>query len=206
MRVVINDVSLREELLLPHFAKGSSLPLWNCGNWTLGLPVELGKYFVGLGLLGGILGLLLPLLMVYCALKLVLSFLPRTTVEVANNDFRFWKLLVEFYAGRGYRVVEAGLPTAQSLLEMNEDDAEVHALLGRMQFLAGNVAEGEISLRRALEMEPDLISARYHLARLLEAQGQTALAEEEYQRVIDWDTSGQYRKLALEGMQRLEEQ
>ena len=35
-----------------------------------------------------------------------------------------------------------------------------------------------------------------------EAQGQAMLASEEYQRVIDWDLSGQYRKLALAGMQR----
>ncbi len=124
-------------------------------------------------------------------------------IEVAGDDARFQKLLVEFYADRGYRVAEAGLPAAQALLELNEADAEAHALLGRMQFLAGNVTEGEISLRQALELDPDLSSARYHLARLLEAQGQALLASEEYQRVIDWDASGQYRKLALAGMQRL---
>jgi hypothetical protein len=55
-----------------------------------------------------------------------------------------------------------------------------------------------------LELDPDFISARYHLARLLEAQGQATLAAEEYRRVIDWDSSGQYRKLALAGLGRLD--
>jgi tetratricopeptide (TPR) repeat protein len=127
----------------------------------------------------------------------------QAAVEVAADDLRFQKLLVEFYADRGYRVAEAGLPAAQALLEADEEDAETHALLGRMQFLAGNVIEGETALRLALELTPDLISARYHLARLLEAQGQAVLARQEYQRVVDWDRSGQYRQLALDGIQRL---
>jgi hypothetical protein len=41
------------------------------------------------------------------------------------------------------------------------------------------------------------VSARYHLARLLETHGQAAAAQAEYQRVVDWDTAGAYRQLAL---------
>ena len=60
--------------------------MWNCGNGGAGLPFGLGKYVVGLGPSGGILGLLLLLLIVYFAIKLVLSFLPRTNAGVDKND------------------------------------------------------------------------------------------------------------------------
>ena len=60
--------------------------MWNCGNWGIGLPFGLGKYFVGLGPFGGILGLLVLLLILYVATKLVLSFLPRANADVDKND------------------------------------------------------------------------------------------------------------------------
>ncbi len=60
--------------------------MWNCGNWGVGLPFGLGKYFVGLSPFGGILGLLLLLLILYVAIKLVLSFLPRANADVDKND------------------------------------------------------------------------------------------------------------------------
>lgn len=127
----------------------------------------------------------------------------QAAVERAGGDPQFQKLLVQFYAGRSYRLEEAGIPAAEALVEVDEADAEAHALLGWMQFLAGNPAAGETSLRQALELNPDLISARFYLARLLEVQGQAEAAASEYRRVIDWDNSGEYRQLALAGMQRL---
>ena len=127
----------------------------------------------------------------------------QAAVEQAGGDPQFQKLLAQFYAGRSYRLEEAGIPVAEALLELDEADAEAYALLGWMQFLAGNPTAGEMSLRRAVELNPDLISARYYLARLLEVQGQAGPAESEYRRVIDWDSSGEYRQLALAAMQRL---
>ena len=127
----------------------------------------------------------------------------QAAVEWAGGESKFRKLLVEFYAGHSYRLAEAGLPAAEALVEADETDAEAHALLGWIQFLAGNPAAAETSLRHALELNPDLISGRYYLARLLEVQGQTEAAASEYRRVIDWDSSGEYRQLALVAMQRL---
>ncbi len=126
-------------------------------------------------------------------------------LEVAGEDQTEWvqRLLVQFYAERGYRMVEAGLPAASALLEENPTDAELYSWLGWMQFLSGQPIEAETSLRRALELEPDLISARYSLARLLERQGDLGLALTEYRRVIDWDTSGSFRERALKDLQRL---
>ncbi len=130
-----------------------------------------------------------------------------TAVEVTQKDSQSpapWvqKVLAQFYADRGYRIAEAGIPAAEALIEV-DDNAEAQALLGWMQFLAGNPVEGEASLSQALSLDPELIEARYYLARLFEAQGQTELAIAEYERVVDRDTSGEYRELAFEGLRRL---
>ncbi len=127
----------------------------------------------------------------------------QAAVERAGGEPQFQKLLVEFYAGRSYRLEEAGIPAAEALVQMDEADAEAHAWLGWMQFLAGHPAAGETSLRQALELNPALVSGRFYLARLLEVQGQAEAAASEYRRVIDWDNSGEYRQLALAAMQRL---
>jgi tetratricopeptide (TPR) repeat protein len=130
-----------------------------------------------------------------------------TAVEVAQKDSQspvLWvqKVLARFYADRGYRIAEAGIPAAEALLEIDEN-AEAQALLGWMQFLAGHPVEAETSLRQALGLDPELVEARYYLARLFETQGQTESALAEYERVVDWDTSGELRKLAFEGRRRL---
>jgi cytochrome c-type biogenesis protein CcmH/NrfG len=72
-----------------------------------------------------------------------------------------------------------------------------------MLFLAGEPAKSEQALRRALELDSDLISAHYHLARQLEADGQPIAAIEQYQLVVDRDFSGLYRERALKDLQRL---
>jgi cytochrome c-type biogenesis protein CcmH/NrfG len=67
--------------------------------------------------------------------------------------------------------------------------------------LAGAPDGGEPALRRAVELDPNLVSARYHLARWLAVNGQSAQAAAEYQRVIDWDTTGIFRDRALKELQ-----
>ncbi len=123
-------------------------------------------------------------------------------VEVSNNEVAFQRLLAYFYADRGYRLAEAGVPAAQAWVEADKTNAEAHDLLGWMQFLAGAPDGGEPALRRAVELDPNLVSARYHLARLLAVNGHTTLAEAEYRRVIDWDTTGVFRDRALKELQR----
>jgi superkiller protein 3 len=127
----------------------------------------------------------------------------QAAVEVAEDDLEFQLLQAKFYANWGYYMAEAGIPAAEKIIEADQTNAEAYDLLGWMQFLTGAPEGGEAALRQALELDPNLISARYHLARLLEIKGQTALAAEEYQRVIDWDTSGIFRDRALKDLQQL---
>lgn len=60
--------------------------MWNCGNWAVGLPFGLDKYFIGFGPFGGILGLLLLFIILYFIIKLIMSFLPKPNADVDKTD------------------------------------------------------------------------------------------------------------------------
>jgi tetratricopeptide (TPR) repeat protein len=124
-------------------------------------------------------------------------------VANAEEDLQVQLSRVRFHANRGYNLLEAGIPAAENLVDAYEENAEAYDLLGWMQFLAGEPDKAEQALRRALELDSGLISAHYHLARQLEAEGQPTTAIEQYQLVIDRDSSGLYRERALKDLQRL---
>jgi tetratricopeptide (TPR) repeat protein len=128
----------------------------------------------------------------------------QTAVQVAEEDqLSFQLLLLNFYAHRSYRIAEAGIPLAEEILEKQPNNAEVYDKLGWMQFLSGEGDSGEKAFRQALEIDPHLVSARYHLARYYESTGLLPSARAEYQRVVDEDTAGTYRDLALKALLRL---
>jgi len=60
--------------------------MWNCGNWGAGLPFGLGNFFMGIGPLGGLLGLLLFLLLVYVMIKLTISMVPKPNGATDKHD------------------------------------------------------------------------------------------------------------------------
>jgi tetratricopeptide (TPR) repeat protein len=127
----------------------------------------------------------------------------QAAVEVSKNDPQFQLLQAKFYANWGYRMAEAGIATAEAIIETDKNNAEAYDLLGWMQFLTGAPEGGEAALRQALALNPDLISAHYHLARELEVKGRNTEAAAEYQYVVNWDASGNFRDRALKDLQRL---
>lgn len=127
----------------------------------------------------------------------------KVAIEISKNEMQFRLLLARFYLSQNYRLNEAGIPLLQELIELDQNNAQAYELLGPMQFFGGAADGGEAALRRALELNPNSISARYYLARLYESNRQSSSARVEYQRVIDWDTSGVYRDKALKDLQRL---
>ncbi|MFQ5614127.1 MAG: tetratricopeptide repeat protein, partial [Anaerolineae bacterium] len=116
---------------------------------------------------------------------------------IAPDDVEFQLLLARFYIERGVRLESAGLEAARKAVALDPANPVALDLLGWAQALAGSPADGERTLRSALEKDPNLVSARYHLAKALEAQGRVEEAAQEYTRVIDWDIDGFYRKRAL---------
>ena len=111
--------------------------------------------------------------------------------------------LLRFYAGRGYRITQAGIPLAEEIIEADATNAEALDWLGWMQFASGQAEAAEESFRRVLEIDPNSVSARLHLAQVIETtRPEEAIAE--YRTVIDWDTSGVFRDRAFERLQALQ--
>ncbi|MCB0197287.1 MAG: tetratricopeptide repeat protein [Anaerolineae bacterium] len=127
-------------------------------------------------------------------------------VEVAPEDIDLQLLQANFYAGRSYRLEEAGIPLAEALVGIDEDNAEALDLLGWMQFLTGHLEDAESNLSRAVELDPQFMRARFHLARFFEAQGQLTDAYKAYQAITEQDLTGNYRAAAWEGIYRIEGQ
>ncbi len=127
-----------------------------------------------------------------------------TRADPENTDYQ--RLLVEFYVLRGYRVAENGLPAAERLVELTPDNANALDLRGWAKFQTGDVAGAEIDVRRAVELSPDDVAARFHLGRILQARHHDADARAEFIHVVDWDTTGVYRSRAqsLLGEMKLE--
>jgi tetratricopeptide (TPR) repeat protein len=124
-------------------------------------------------------------------------------VSIADNDVQMQLARLRFYASRGYRVEEAGIPAAEAIIKIDADNAEAHSLLGWLYFISADFVEAETALQKALELDPSLVSARYHLARTLEANNKPEDAKAAYLQVVDEDITGEFRTRALQDLQRL---
>jgi len=123
----------------------------------------------------------------------------QAVVQAEPDSAEYQRLLAEFYVERSYHIEEAGLPAAQRLAELAPTDARAFDLLGWARFQTGDLAGAEAELRQAVAFDGTLVSARYHLGRVLKAQRRDVEAQAEFAHVLDWDTSGQYRNRILKG-------
>ena len=114
-------------------------------------------------------------------------------VEAAPTDVDFQLMLVHFYLDHLYRVEEGGLPAAQALVELAPDDARAYDLLGWAYYLSGRRAEAQQALLQSLQLDPDLVSAHFHLGSLYLLTDQLDLARSHLQRAADLDQQGFYR-------------
>jgi Flp pilus assembly protein TadD len=117
-------------------------------------------------------------------------------VELAPDDVEFQLLLARFYLDHLYRVEEGGLPAAQTAANLSPEDPRSYDLLGWAYHLAGRQVEGRLALGQALELDPELVSALYHLGSLNATIDQQQLACQYLQRTVDLDTGGYYRNRA----------
>jgi superkiller protein 3 len=117
-------------------------------------------------------------------------------VEIVPRDVEFHLALVHFYLDHLYRVEEEGLPAAQAADALAPGDPRIQDLLGWAHYLTGSPADSERFLLRALDLDPDLVSAQYHLGSLYVRSGQRDLARQHLQRAADLDTQGYYRARA----------
>lgn len=77
------------------------------------------------------------------------------------------------------------LATQQELAAQRPDDPQVLNDLGNLLVVVGREKEAEESYRRALELDPEMVSARYNLGLLLAQRGDRKLALEQFEAVLD---------------------
>jgi tetratricopeptide (TPR) repeat protein len=82
------------------------------------------------------------------------------------EDASYWRLLAEFCARNRVHIRDVGLPAAQTVVRLAPDDPQALDLLGWMLVLDERYYEAERLLNQALERDPGLASAHYHLALL----------------------------------------
>ncbi len=121
----------------------------------------------------------------------------QAAAEAEPEDLRFQLLLAQFYVDHLYRVKEEGVAAAEAAVALAPSDALAHDLLGWAYQLAGRPVESEDALRRALELDPGLASAHYHLGSLYaRAPTMQDVARQHLRRAADLDTHGYYRARA----------
>jgi len=111
--------------------------------------------------------------------------------EIAPSDPQVWQALARFYLDFGIGVEQSGLAAARRYLELTPDDARAHDLIGWALFLTGEYDHARTSLAQALEIDPNLASAHFHMGRLLAHLGHPYEASQAYRRAGDADTDGQ---------------
>ncbi len=118
----------------------------------------------------------------------------RTIAESDPNSVEYQQQLTEFFVTRSYKIAKKGLPEAERLVVLAPDNARALDLLGWAKFQTGDFSGAEKSLRLAAELAPNNVAIRYHLGKTLKALRKDVDAQSEFQHVLDWDTSGTYRK------------
>jgi len=121
----------------------------------------------------------------------------RAVVKAEPDNADYQQLLAEFFVLRSYRVAEAGIVAATRLTELLPQSAHAFDLRGWAKFQTGDFTGAESDFRQAINFDPDDVSARYHLGRLLKTLRRETEARAEFVHVINWDTGGQYRQRAL---------
>jgi len=124
----------------------------------------------------------------------------RAAAELAAEEVDFQLLLVRFYVDRLIKVQTDGLPSARKAVDLDPTNACAFDLLGWAYYLSGFLDEAESALRRAVAMDPELASARYHLGAVLLNRARSVEAIEQLWRAVDLDRTGYYRSQAMQAL------
>jgi tetratricopeptide (TPR) repeat protein len=115
-----------------------------------------------------------------------------TVLEPENPEP--WLRLAAFYLEHSLDV-EKGTLSAGEALSLAPDDARAHDLVGWAAFLRGDYGLARASLERAVELDPELPEAHYHLGRLWNALGSAQQADAAYIRALELDADGSLEPL-----------
>lgn len=122
------------------------------------------------------------------------------SVELAPRQAQFWLLLARFYVDNEFKVAELGLPAARMAVGLDPNSAQAADALGYALIVSGDFVNGEKSLNRAIELNPNLASAHYHfgLYHAIRNKGEEARAA--FNHALALDPQGQYGRLAIQAL------
>ena len=83
---------------------------------------------------------------------------------LAPEDANYWRLLATFCAQNGVNIKDVGVPAAQKVVVLSEDDPTAQDLLGWLLSLDARYDDAEKILAHALEMDSQNASAHLHIA------------------------------------------
>jgi tetratricopeptide (TPR) repeat protein len=131
------------------------------------------------------------------SLEAALSLYRRAT-ELGPSDAQTWRRLAQFCAEYRIAIQEAGLPAAHMAVELAPEDPLALDALGWNLYQAEYLYSAELNLLAALELDPDLAPARYHLAFVYLETGNREAAHAELLRVLALDPDGRFGRLAAQ--------
>ena len=88
----------------------------------------------------------------------------QSATTLAPDDANYWRLLAMFCAQNGVNIKDVGVPAAQKVVVLSEDDPMALDLLGWLLLLDTRYDDAEKILARALELDSQNASAHLHLA------------------------------------------
>lgn len=112
----------------------------------------------------------------------------REATTLNPNDPNVWEALARFYLDFHITTDGRAVDATERLLTFIPDDANAHDLRGWAAFQIGDDQVAERHLVRALQLDPLLASAYYHLGLLRIQQGRHSEAEQAFVRARDLDT------------------
>jgi Flp pilus assembly protein TadD len=96
--------------------------------------------------------------------------------EISDRGEQFWLLLAQFCNANQYEVAAVGLPAARNALSLGQRPGPALDAIGYAHFLSGNLPLAERFLTQALDADPFMPLAQYHLALLRLSQNQPEAA------------------------------
>jgi tetratricopeptide (TPR) repeat protein len=127
----------------------------------------------------------------------------RQSVRVATEDGNFWLLLAQFYINNELKVEGDGLLSAQQAAQLLPESATAQDTLGFALYLNSDYTNAETSLLKAIELDPNLASAYFHLGLLYLDTERTAEAKQYLDNAVGLDAGGPIAERAIQALARL---
>jgi len=122
-------------------------------------------------------------------------------VTLAPEDPQLWAVLSRFYLTYHITAEGKAVTATENYLELAPDAATAHDLRGWAAIQSGNYQVARQHLEEALDIDPTLAEAYYHLGVLHRAQGRMVEARAAFERATDLDASGRLAPLIERAMQ-----